>query len=165
MTAPASGRHDRGVSPVIGAVLMVAVVVTLAATTTALLTGFGDALHEPQGPVSFDVDYRSDGDGPGHGASINLTYTGGDALAQDQVIVRDDAGNQVRWGDVWTADGTDRVEPGDYVHIDGHGSDGELRQVCDARQRYILVFERTDGSTVVVDEYVVPTRPADRTGC
>lgn len=144
---------------------MVAIVVVLASTTALFLTGFGDELQAPPGPVTFDSDYHPDGGASANGAYVNLTYTGGNAVSQEQVFIKDDAGNQVQWDDVWTADSTDRIEPGEYVHIDGHGSDGALRPVCDAGQRYLLVFDPGDGMTTVVGEFVVPTRATDRTNC
>lgn len=63
--------HDRGVSPVIGVVLMVAITVILAAVIGAFVLGMGgEQTESPQ--ASFDIDIED--------GSVTIAHKGGDAL-------------------------------------------------------------------------------------
>jgi flagellin-like protein len=155
--------HDgRAVSPVIGTVLLVAVTVVLAVTIGTLATTFESEFVEPRHPVAFETEWVADGaDNDGNGAYVVLALSGGNAVAQERVVVRDEYGNEVTWADVWTTSPKPVVEPGDYVHLDGHGSDSDLRAICDRGDTYRIVIESGDGSTTVVDRFVAPSPPTD----
>ena len=56
--------NDRGVSKVIGVVLMTAIVIALAATMAAMATGFGGMLNDPAPQVAFDAEYHEDVENP-----------------------------------------------------------------------------------------------------
>jgi flagellin-like protein len=158
MPAPSADR-TRAVSPVVGAALMLVVVVLLAAILASLAFGFTDALREPAPMASFDVDYVPDGAGNApNGAYVNISHEAGSVADGSRVYVRDDAGNEVAWKDIWTGDAT--VAPGGYVHVDGRLSDGALRSVCEAGQTYYVVVERADGSSAILREVTVPSDPA-----
>ena len=160
-------RDVRAVSPAIGTVLLVAVAVVLAVTVGMLATAFESELVEPKHPVTFDTEWVADGDGnDGNGAYVVLTLGGGNAVDQKRVVVRDEYGNEVTWDDVWTTSPKPVVEPGDYVHLDGHGSDDDLRAICDGGDTYRIVVEGRDGGTTVVDKFVAPSAPtAPGTDC
>jgi flagellin-like protein len=155
----------RAVSPAIGVVLMVAIVVVLAATIAALAMGFESTLRAPEHPVAFDTDWVADGTGNGaNGAYVNVTFSGGEAIDQDRVVVVDDYGNRVTWGTVWTTPDKEVVEPGDYVHLDGAGSDGPLRQICEVGDSYRIVVEDSSGRTTVVTEFEAKSPPTATNG-
>jgi hypothetical protein len=81
----------------------------------SLAFGLTDALREPAPMASFDVEYVPDGAGnASNGAYLNVSHEGGTVADGSTVSVRDDAGNEVAWGDIWTGDAT--VAPGGYVH-------------------------------------------------
>jgi flagellin-like protein len=153
-------RDRRGVSPAIGVVLLVAIVIVLAATVGAMAMGFESVLSEPKHPVAFDTTWVADGTGNTNGAYVNLTFTGGEAIDQDRVVVVDYEGNRVTWEQVWTTPpGKQVVEPGDYVHLDSAGSDTDLRQICEAGDVYRIVVEGRNGRTTVVDEFEADSPP------
>jgi len=70
---------DRGVSPVIGVILMVAITVILAALIGAFVLGLGDQVsnNAPQASFSFDFD----------GTNVTVTHTGGDNIQNSSVYV------------------------------------------------------------------------------
>ena len=70
---------DRGVSPVIGVILMVAITVILAAVIGAFVLGLGDQVsnNAPQASFSFDFD----------GENVTVTHTGGDDITNSSVYV------------------------------------------------------------------------------
>lgn len=88
---------DRGVSPVIGVILMVAITVILAAVIGTFVLGLGDSLQQaPQAQLEAEYD---------EGGVIVLNHNGGDTLAESDITitVEDDSGNDdptsVSWSD------------------------------------------------------------------
>ncbi len=70
---------QRGVSPVIGVILMVAITVILAAVIGTFVLGLGDSLEQaPQSQVSVTSDATG---------AINISHDGGDALPESDVTV------------------------------------------------------------------------------
>jgi len=79
-------NDDRGVSPVIGVILMVAITVILAAVIGTFVLGLGDSLEQaPQ--AQLDAEF----DGNDH---ISLSHDGGDALSSADINIK------------WTGGGT-----------------------------------------------------------
>ena len=153
---------ERGVSPVIGVVLMVAIVALLGAVVGAMALGFDDRLGEPAPQVALDVSaYSADGADNGGRPYIEIHHRAGDIADGTEVFIRDASGNEIAWSDVWTAGPT--VGPGSYAHIDGCGSDGSLDVISAEGQAYTVIF-RKDGRTLVVYEVTVPA-PPESVGC
>lgn len=74
---------DRGVSPVIGVILMVAITVILAAVIGTFVIGIGDDVEAaPQAQLSID---SVDGD-----TNVSIEHNGGDALDPDDLTLRFD---------------------------------------------------------------------------
>ncbi|MHB9288741.1 type IV pilin [Halobacteriales archaeon Cl-PHB] len=74
---------DRGVSQVIGVVLLVAITVVLAGTIAALVLGFGGS--NPSQSPSFADDTSFDDRLGGNGQYLNVTHDGGAKLDPDHV--------------------------------------------------------------------------------
>jgi len=75
---------NRGVSPVIGVILMVAITVILAAVIGGFVLGLGGDLQSaPQAQISISA--------AGNGA-VDISHEGGDAMASTDLIVSDDSG-------------------------------------------------------------------------
>lgn len=146
-------------SPVIGVVLLVAVTVVLASVLGVMALGFGGEFEAPTDHASVSTDYDPSGAGNGGTAYVNITHEGGAVLDGTEVYVRDSTGNEVLWTDVWT--GSDTVEPGEYVHIDGQGSDSALNPITEG-EVYRVVHEPSgaDGSTVLAT-VEIETAPDD----
>lgn len=85
MSETTSTTPDRGISPVIGTVLLIAITVMLASTVAALAMNLEDTVGREVAPTTaFDVEYD-----PGSGSHDELvvTHTGGDAVEPDRLFV------------------------------------------------------------------------------
>lgn len=114
--------EKRAVSPVIGVVLMVAVVVILAAVIGAFVLGLGGEQGQaPQASFSYDA------------ASDTLTHSGGDTIDGADLYIATDGGDRSAWGtgDVQagtstTVTATDSVK---VIYDDGEGTSATLANI------------------------------------
>lgn len=111
----------RGVSPVIGVILMVAITVILAAVIGTFVLGLGDQVGDNAPQASFDFDFEDN-------ENFSITHEGGDKLQSSniQIVVGDntsyDNGLDDNWGGDaggWEADGS--ITAGDTVSMEGNG--------------------------------------------
>lgn len=148
----------KGVSPVIGVILLTAIVVILAAVLAMLVSGMGDTLHKRPPLGSFDEEYVATGIGnTDHRPYVNLTFVGGEGIDADRVIIKDDSGNTIKWSNVWT--GNEYINATESVHIDGFGSDHVLDPICQKGQTYWVIYKGEDETTFVLMEWTVPRNP------
>jgi flagellin-like protein len=83
MHARRTERNDRGVSPVIGVILMVAITVLLAATVATFFIGLGDTAEQYESPTAaFEFDY---GNERGGGQVLSIQHVSGDTLRRANV--------------------------------------------------------------------------------
>jgi len=119
---------DRGVSPVIGVILMVAITVILAAVIGAFVLNLGGDLEQtPQAQLSVEAQ-----DG-----SVVITHNGGDALNPDNLNIAspDSSPSVTDWGD-----GTDAFEVGEVTTVNGLSTGNEVTiQVIHTPSDSILV--------------------------
>jgi flagellin-like protein len=147
--APISTR--RGVSPTVGVVLLVAIVVTLAGVTGAAFAGIEIPDEESPTPLAYDAEYTADGADNGGRPYVTITVTGGRERVGEDTYLVDSEGNRVQWSSVWTAGET--VTAGEYVHIDGHGSDGALATPCfGVEYRVVRYTEDGEGHVLIRTE-------------
>lgn len=140
---------DRGVSPAVGVVLMVAIVVALAALFGLFATGLEPPDGEPTN-LAYDTTYVEDGAGnTGDRPYVNITITGGREQFGDEIYITDSDGNEVEWSSVWT--GGQYVTAGEHVHLDGYGSDGALNNACHD-EVYRVVRRDGEGSSETIIE-------------
>ena len=105
-------RDDRAVSPVIGVVLMIAVVVILAAVVGAFATGiFGGQSDAPQAAFSYDADANT------------LTMESGDSVPASELTVN------VAGADAGGSWSSDPVEAGTQYTGVGASSGDEIRVI------------------------------------
>ncbi|RXK51514.1 type IV pilin [Halorientalis pallida] len=143
-------HDDRAVSNVVGVVLVVAVVVLLAAVVGNLALGFGGSMGTPAPQFTLESHYQADGAGnDADRPYLNITHTGGDTVDGTKLFVVDSDGNDVAWADVWT--GGEEITATDYVHIDGHGSDGDLNAACGG-ETYQLIYRPDQETSHIVQE-------------
>lgn len=77
-------QHDRGVSPVIGVVLMVAITVLLAATAASFFLDVGQANTERGMPtIAFDHSYAVDGGSQ----ELKISHASGQPVHRDRIRV------------------------------------------------------------------------------
>lgn len=103
--------EERGVSPVIGVILMVAITVILAAVIASFVLGFGDSVSENV-QAGADIDEKDDGSASvtwiseGNAESLNVTVSGNSSnvtfsngqtltdVGENTKITRDDSGSE-----------------------------------------------------------------------
>ena len=116
--------EDRGVTPVVSVILMVAIVVVLAAVVSVAALGIGDSISEPAPSVVFqteDIDENS----------VVLRHAGGETLAVENLAVRG--------GEINDEETPALVQTGDAIIIDPES----------AVQEVVLVFESGQTSTIL----------------
>jgi flagellin-like protein len=130
LKATISGDDDRGVSPVIGVILMVAITVILAAVIATFVLGLGEQVsstapqvtvewNESGSGTNFDVGATHNGGSTVEGANIDLVSSNSSAVIQSQpadasemgagdligVAIDQQSGETIRVK--WTSDGGD----------------------------------------------------------
>lgn len=155
--------ESRAVSPVVGVLLLVAVVVLLGALFGVMVQGTQESLRSPAPMVSFDIEYHPDGAGNSGIPYLLVTHRAGDIAQGGEVYIEDDDGNAVSWADIYM--GGDTVSVGESAHIDGEGSsDGHLTPICRAGQTYRVTYDPPDRTKAIVAELTVPRPPTAPVG-
>jgi flagellin-like protein len=142
-------QDQRGVPPVVGVVLLVAITIILAAGTATFVFGLGDE-PAPVAPTStFSVEYNSTG------SSVEITHTGGDKIRGDRLYVR---GESLDESGAWangdgsmsgTIDGNSAVVSSDTWTVNVTDAGYEVRVVwvsTDGERSAELAFERGPGA-------------------
>ena len=112
-----SKKEDRGVSPVIGVILMVAITVILAAVIGSFVLGIGgDIQQAPQASLSME-------DATATSQNISLSHNGGDTLTLSELKFTVNGSEEA--SDISTHTGTSSLGPGDSVELDT-GTTGEV---------------------------------------
>jgi flagellin-like protein len=152
------GADDRAVSSVVGAVLLVAIAVVLAGVIATMATGFESELQDPAPSGAFDREYVATGQGnTDHRPYVKITHEIGRTVDAENVIIKDESGNTIKWSEVWT--GGPQVKAQEYVHIDGFDSDGVLDPICSEGDSYFVILRNDDGETVIFNEWTAPQDP------
>ena len=124
-------EDERGVSPVIGVILMVAITVILAAVIGTFVLGLGDNVNStPQ--ASWDFEYN--------GTDVTVTHSGGDTIDGDRLSVSGAASDDTIF------DG-ETVTAGSSATVTGPNSGETLR--------IVYTTEGEDSSNVIAT-YEVP---------
>ena len=100
---------DRGVSPVIGVILMVAITVILAAVIGAFVLGLGDQVSNNAPQASFSFDFNQ--------SDVTITHTGGDSIENASVYVTNGTDSSI------TYFGDDPVKTGSTAVVPYNGTD------------------------------------------
>jgi len=118
---------NRGVSPVIGVILMVAITVILAAVIGGFVLGLGDSLQSaPQ--AQLDANYISEVGATGNDG-VELSHNGGDAIAAGDLEIKFDSDSAEGFNTASNTDWTDQdFQVGDTAEFQADFSgDGEVR--------------------------------------
>jgi len=95
---------DRGVSPVIGVILMVAITVILAAVIGTFVLGLGDSLEQtPQAQLDAELDGSN---------NIQINHNGGDTLDWADITVQVDGATAVQPSGEFTVGSSEVVSSG-----------------------------------------------------
>ena len=140
---------EKGVSPVIGVILMVAATIVIAAVVMGMLGGFSPPKRTYA--VTATASEAGDLDGDGNTTDIEITYHGGpDHAYVDYLNVSVD-GNSVTLGNDWgTADGTNDVTPGVSVIVDNGDFSGNPISAGPNNDHVVVTATFLDGSTQVI---------------
>ncbi|WP_254841100.1 type IV pilin [Natronomonas marina] len=148
----------RGISPVIGVVLLASITVVLAALVATMAIGFQGKLQDPAPNGGFDQDYQPSGaDNTDDRPYVEITHQVGRVVDAENIVIKDESGNTITWNDVWT--GGPQVRAGEYVHLDGFASDGVLDPICEEGDTYWIILKNDEGETLMVNEWTAPTDP------
>jgi len=146
------------VSPVIGAVLMVAVVALLAAVVGTFAVGFESELQGAAPNGGFEQEFVPTGqDNTNNRPYVVITHEVGRTVDASNIVIKDESGNTVTWENVWT--GGPEVRAGEYVHIDGFASDSALDPICEKGDTYWVILQDDEGRTLSVNKWVAPSPP------
>ena len=149
---------ETAVSPVIGTVLFLGIVVAIATLFGALALDVSGDLVEPAPAGYFEAEYVASGEGnTDRRPYVEITNKLGETADADNIIIKDESGNTIAWSEVWT--GGETVKAGEYVHLDGFESDGRLDPICEAGDTYTIVYTDGNGHTLLVNEWSAPTDP------
>jgi hypothetical protein len=142
----------------IGTVMMLGIVVILGAVVASMAFGLDGRLDEPQLEDPFQKEYEADGEGnTDNRPFVKLTHQMGEPTDSSNIVIRDESGNTLKWGDIWL--GGPEVKAGESVHLDGFGSDSVLDPICEKGDTYWVVLKDDDGDNVVVNEWSAPEGP------
>jgi len=117
-------RDERGVSPVIGVILMVAITVILAAVIASFVLGFGDSVNEN---VQAGADVSADTGSPGE-ATVTWISEGNSDSIEAQMTA---GGNNTTWVSVSEVGGTATLSEDDVSGL-SVGDDNEVTVVVRA---------------------------------
>ena len=111
-----SEDSERGVSPVIGVILMVAITVILAAVIGAFVLGLGDQVSNNAPQASFGFDFEEDATN----RNVTITHDGGDDIDQSAIKVTIDGQEEYPTTNTFTQVGSgfsDPITTGDSVEL------------------------------------------------
>ena len=139
---------ERGVSPVIGVILMVAITVILAAVIGTFVLGLGEDVNStPQATWDFEVDNDNN--------NVNITHEGGDTIDRSRLSVSSSGSidatdlSDEDTDDVVNAFPDEQVSSGDSVTINAEDESGETIQV--------VYTAEGGGNSNVIATYDIPT--------
>ncbi|MBP2250445.1 flagellin-like protein [Halarchaeum solikamskense] len=149
---------DRGVSPVIGVILMVAITVILAAVIGTFVLGLGSNVGNNAPSATFDYDYSGTFNDSNNNAAVAITHQGGDAIEHDTIHVNigsdrintstDNAGSGYTFAtNDWN---TSQITAGDRVNISTDGSG------IPANEDVQVVWQSSGGSSSIISSSTTP---------
>ncbi|MEF8771344.1 type IV pilin N-terminal domain-containing protein [Halodesulfurarchaeum sp.] len=122
--------NDRGVSPVIGVILMVAITVILAAVIGSFVLGIGGDIEQaPQ--ASLEVDFNSD----------EIIHNGGDTINLTNIEVKNNGDTFSYSSDFNTSDSDAEFGPGEKLTFGTHDLNTTVSVVDNSTGSVILSVE------------------------
>lgn len=123
-------RDADAAAPVLGVILIVAVVVIMGSTITVFVLDIGEQLSNPQPNAAFSVESNYFGDGVDRNDSVRITHAGGDKLERErlEVVIGDDVVYN-ETADSETTNGN-YVVPGLVVEVDDSDDFNDLNKPC-----------------------------------
>ena len=144
-------KDDRGVSPVIGVILMVAITVILAAVIGTFVLGLGDSLGDSQPTAQLSVDITPDD--TGDGAVIEIEHGGGDTIDTGALRVVVTSGSDEVEA---TNEFDSRFSVGDIQSADFDGTTGGSFEAADDDEMRIRIIH-TESESILLDRTIEAT--------
>ena len=152
---------DRGVSPVIGVILMVAITVILAAVIgTFVLNLGGDLQSAPQAQIGAeDASDSSPVDGSNAPQDIlDINHNGGDAIPEGDIEIRVQGPTDTSANTVWSGSGSVTDPSNTYTYTDGNDVTVGLKSTpgdFSVGQTITIEASSPTGSTPIAGEWEV----------
>jgi flagellin-like protein len=139
-------KDDRGVSPVIGVILMVAITVILAAVIGTFVLGLGDSLGDSQPTAQLNADLDESAD------EFTIEHAGGDSIESDSLRVIVSANGLTN-----DAEGTiaQRLSVGDTITAELNQSTGESPIASETDVRIRIIHQPSD--SIILDRTIETT--------
>lgn len=156
---PSISEDTRGVSPVLGVVLLVGITVVLAAVTASVAFGSGGKLHEPPSAAVdiTEATFTQGQDCPGP-RELAVDVTLSQLQRADTIYVLADGGNkEILWADPGPGDvGTTKRVANELVGNGGTdvdiGGGGDIA-ICPGDRETFRFFVDYDGQTLLLQKY------------
>lgn len=133
-------EEDRAVTPVIGNILLVAVVVILGTVLTVIALGYVDSLQAPAPEATFEGEFSDAG-------TLTLTHTNGETIPAQDIRLRVSDATGERTVGTWKtiAGGPSDVSSGDAIEVSGFNGDETVYVVWNPpggdRSQVLTTFE------------------------
>jgi flagellin-like protein len=143
LKATISGDDDRGVSPVIGVILMVAITVILAAVIATFVLGLGEQVSSTSPQVNIDWNESSGNPTGGNGLIAGATHNGGGTVDGANIDL--------------TTDGTGTIagEPPDASELSAGDLLGTVRDPTPGDQVRVIWSSDNGETTATLSDYEV----------
>ncbi|TQQ81797.1 type IV pilin [Halonotius roseus] len=122
MVDPSSSSDDRGVSPVIGVILMVALTVILATVLGTVVLDFASGVSEQPPQAAFDYEFDSADD------NVTITHVSGDRIDSEtiRITIGGDKAVSGTNSDFQGTDWEDSIRAGGGIEIGDHDVNGDI---------------------------------------
>lgn len=149
---------DRGVSPVIGVILMVAITVILAAVIAAFVLGLGDT-NSSAPNVNWDYDFDDNAADGSAASTLTITHTNGDTIDNASIEIGGDGfDNTVTDSSIDAFTGSS-ISAGDTATLNEQQDDttGTADAAFIAGETVTITFTAEDGGTSsIIGEFEIP---------
>ena len=144
-------RTDRGVSPVIGIILLVAITVILAAVVGIFALGLGDQIAEPTPTNTLEIEQANGED------ELTIRHTGGDRFHWEDVIIVIESDEHFERSPAEEMGLNGEFRVGDRVTTD----DDVLNAIEDDEDVEISLVHTPSGSTIGSEEFTYSAPPEE----
>jgi flagellin-like protein len=147
----ADSPTDRGLSPVVGVLLLIGIAVAVGAVVAIFVGASVPGLDDDRAVARFDVVYNDTS------SSLNITHTGGESLYGHRLFVEDADGDRVNWSAVHP-DGADATVGRSIQISDQPDLNDDFDHPCAVSREYeyLIVRYTRDGERDVLKEYQMP---------
>lgn len=151
------GSENRAISPVVGVILMVAIIVALAATAGVMALAVGDTLTAPPPFAASEESVEADIQGNETRHTLELVHRGGDPVDADALTTRITVGDRtVRLPATESDDGA--LDDGEWSAGEQLTLDLDDSMLCagDAEEASVALSYRDDGTDYELSSETVP---------